>query len=80
MPHTTAHPTRTYQCMCEHIAHFPDETGPNGWKGTIKPMRAVPPFHAYGSKQVGTNSCAYVGEVCDECAKTHMARFLVKTD
>lgn len=63
-PNTSA---RVEVCQCEHFSH--DAHG-----------REKPLGHAYQKAPAGTQRAQYVGLVCDGCASTHMAAFLLGPD
>lgn len=58
---------RVEVCNCEHFSH--DAHG-----------REKPLGHAYQKAPAGTQRAQYVGLVCDGCASTHMAPFLLEPD
>lgn len=49
-------------CGCENTSHFPEDGG----KG-----------HPYGGVPAGQRRAEHVGPVCDDCADTHMADYLI---
>lgn len=59
---TMVHPS--VPCNCEHTNHFEDEHGPQ----TGHHLQSVP---------AGKQRARYVGEICDECAVTCMAPYLI---
>lgn len=53
-------------CNCEHTNHFDDEYGPR-----------VEGAHVFYDVPAGTREARYVGAVCDACAETCMADYLI---
>jgi hypothetical protein len=53
-------------CNCEHTNHFDDEYGP-------RPDGA----HVFMDVSAGSYEARYVGAVCDACAQTCMADYLI---
>ncbi|HET9867436.1 MAG TPA: hypothetical protein VFQ06_09115 [Nitrospira sp.] len=51
-------------CNCEHTNHFEDEYGPQSG-------------HHFQSVSAGKQRARYVGQICDECAVTCMAQYLI---
>lgn len=54
-------------CGCEHTHHFNDHYGPQT-------------MHDHYSVPAGTQVAMYVGPICDECATTCMADYLVPAE
>lgn len=48
-------------CQCEHISH----------------EQSAATAHPYLGVPAGTRRADYVGRVCDECAKGHLAEYLI---
>lgn len=53
-------------CNCEHTNHFDDDYGPR-----------VEGAHVLYDVPAGTREARYVGAVCDACAQTCMADYLI---
>lgn len=49
-------------CECEDVSHFPEDGG----KG-----------HPHGQASAGQRRAEHVGLICDDCADTHMADYLI---
>lgn len=54
----------TELCNCEHVCHFPEDSPGSEW-------------HAFLAVPAGLQRADYVGAICDDCARTHMAEYLL---
>lgn len=59
------------RCQCEHVRHFPQASEPE--------FADIPrDGHAYQAVDAGEHRAMFVGEVCDTCAATCVADYLIK--
>lgn len=61
--------TAKSRCNCEHAVHWPDGNG--------HPEYGNSEWHPYGTDQEGSHEARYIGEVCSDCARTHMKDYIL---
>lgn len=61
-------PGKKGRCNCEHAVHWPDGAG--------YPEHANSEWHPFGTDQEGSHFARIVGEICTDCARTHMKDYL----
>lgn len=66
--------TATPRCQCESVHHFPVS---DALADGLRDHEGAGTGHAYLAVPAGAHRADWVGEVCDECAATHMAAYLL---
>lgn len=62
-------------CECESYEHFDLQQDETVAMGLPYPQNRT--SHVFHGVPAGTQTAAYVGHVCDECAATHMKDFIL---